>query len=556
MKIAFLRKEGIKTPFMGGDRIEIFPGSDWDPGKYPWDDHGYETTFHAALFYKEKKYELPQIKILVENEKSTHKYFQKILQKKAESYIFFPLNDTKYISLSTDTEFYQTLYSLFNKEKIDEILNNLHDASYIRYSSQLNDNNFLMKEEGFHNSLLRDITSKESLDIGWLIIENRTVAKDVSFDLEFQLDNYANKHKIEINFQESDFPNDINVLIGSNGTGKSQALAHLIDELLGIGKTQQLKRIPVFGQIVVIAYSPFENFRTSLNDVDLKIKSVYKYFGFKDSNGNLDKYLPFKGSIESIFEMLEEDNKKDYLLGRPNKFDTFERVISRAIDFDFIAFELKNDKVDWQPQNNNEIIDGKYYVIKDKDNFIDEIDFYKNMIRKKTGIVFVKNGKALNLSSGQQIFAQLISSIIGSIREDTILLIDEPELYLHPNLEVELIELLKELLKLYRSYSIIATHSSIVAREVPKDYITVLKRKNKDEKIKISRPPFETFGGDIERINSYVFFDKDIEKPFEKWLQKLVNDAGGAKEAIKQYKNELNEESIILMYGMKVDNAD
>jgi hypothetical protein len=120
-------------------------------------------------------------------------------------------------------------------------------------------------------------------------------------------------------------------------------------------------------------------------------------------------------------------------------------------------------------------------------------------------------------------------------------------------LEVELIELLKELLEIYKSYAIIATHSAIVAREVPKNYITVLKRK--EEEILIARPPFETFGGDIERINSYVFFDKDIEKPFERWLQKLVNEAGGAEEAVKKYDSQLNEESIILMYGMKVKDA-
>ncbi len=52
-----------------------------------------------------------------------------------------------------------------------------------------------------------------------------------------------------------------------------------------------------------------------------------------------------------------------------------------------------------------------------------------------------------------------------------------------------------------------------------------------------------------------MFFDKDIDKPFEEWLQKLVNDEGGAEKAIKKYKHELNEESIILMYGMKVKNA-
>jgi len=407
--------------------------------------------------------------------------------------------------------------------------------------------------EGFNSSLLRDMTSKKALEYGWLIIENRTLGKNISFDLNFKLENFDNEHKIEINFKDSIFPQNINVLIGSNGTGKSQTLIYLIDELLGLGTTQQLNKIPVFNQIVVIAYSPFENFLVSLKDTKINIKSVYKYFGFRDENEEFHQKLPFVNSIDSIISIINEDSEKDFFVDRPNKFETFITVIKKAIDFDYIGFEIEEVSSTFQTFSENSIIDNKYYVIKSKDDFLNELNINQNKIIKEQGIIFYKNDKILTLSSGQQIFAHLISSIISSIREDTILLIDEPELYLHPNLEVELIELLKDLLDIYNSYAIIATHSSIVAREVSKDYITVLKKH--DNKVEITRPPFETFGGDIERINSYVFFDKDIEKPYEKWLQKLVNDAGSYEEAIEKHKNKLNEESLIFMYGMSITNA-
>jgi ABC-type multidrug transport system ATPase subunit len=562
MKIFFLRREGLTEKFIKGDRIELYPDTPWDSNGHPWDDYGYRTTFEAKLFYKDKEYDLPNIKILIENKTNTHDVFKKSLKKSKKKYIGFPLKKINYISLPTDILWYKTLYSLAENNKdnslIGDTLKILHDANYIKYKDIENKSYALLESEGFKVSLLRDMTARNSFEQGWLALEEKTrlLQKEISFFLEFHLDSFLNYHKIEINFKKSIFPNNINILIGSNGTGKSQTLSYLIDSLLGIGNSIQLKKIPSFNQIVVIAYSPFESFRTTLKDVDINVKSVYKYFGFRDEEKNFDEKLPSANSVNSLLSMLQDDLDLDFLLDRPNKYDTFMKVIGEAIDFDYIGLAIKEEFPDLEPYDYNEIIDSKYYVIKDKNQFVNEIDEYQKYFKKKKGLVFVKNDKVINLSSGQEIFAQLISSIIGSIREDTILLIDEPELYLHPNLEVELIDLLKELLYIYKSYAIIATHSSIVAREVPQDYITVLKLKEEEKKIKISRPPFETFGGDIERINSYVFFDKDIEKPFEKWLQKLVNDAGGAKEAIKQYKNELNEESIILMYGMKVDNAD
>ena len=561
MKIFFLRREGLTEKFIKGDRIELYPDTPWDSNGHPWDDYGYRTTFEAKLFYKDKEYDLPNIKILIENKTDTHDVFKKLLKKSKKKYIGFPLKNINYISLPTDILWYKTLYSLAENNKdsslVGDTLKILHDANYIKYKDIENISYALLESEGFKVSLLRDMTARNAFENGWSIIEDKiTALKKDLFSLEFQLDGFANIHNVEINFKESIFPNNINVLIGPNGTGKSQTLAYLIDSLLGIGNSIQLKKIPSFNQIVVISLSPFENFRTTLNDESINVKSVYKYYGFRNENKIFNENLPSQNSVNSILSMLQDDLNLDFLLDRPNKYDTFMKVIGKAIDFDYIGFAIKEEFPDLEPYDLNEIIDSKYYMVVDKNQLLNEIENYEEYFVKEDGIIFIKNNKVINLSSGQQIFAQLISSIIGSIREDTILLLDEPELYLHPNLEIELIDLLKELLEIYKSYAIIATHSAFVAREVPQKYIIVFKR-NKNE-IKISRPPFETFGGDLERINAYVFFDKDVDKPFEKWLQKLVNEEGSVQKAIEKYTNQLNEESIILMYGIKrkVDNAD
>ncbi len=547
MKIYFVKREGVKTPFSNNDRIELYPDS--------WNDFGYQTTFKMQLFLKNKSYELPIIKILVEKQNYTHSVFKEILTKGNENFILFPIENLNFISLPTDTEFYMALGSLLEKAEIIQILTDLHDASYIKNTTYLQNLQFMLKDDGFEKSLIRDMTSKKALDTGWLLIEHRTLDKEIDFELNFKLDTFENNHQIHVNFRKSIFPNNINILIGSNGIGKSQTLKYFIEQLLGIETAlPQSEKIPIFNQIVVIAYSPFENYRTNLNNTNLTIKTVYKYFGFRNDSGIFDTRLPYRKSIENIKRMLKEDVQKDYLAKRPNKYNTFISVISSAISFDYLGFELDRE-VDWQPQNDNRIIDKKFYMIVDKNTFLkDDFHIFDDHCSSERGIVFFKNGKKIELSSGQEIFSHMISSIIGSIRDDTILLIDEPEVFLHPNLEVVLIEMLQKILKIYDSYAMIATHSSIFVREIAKDYIIVLKKINNLDQI--ANPPFETFGGDMERINSYIFFDKDIEKPFEKWLEQLVQQEKSLEIAIEKYKNIVNEESLILMLGMEHKNAN
>lgn len=553
MKIIFKRNEKIESSFDNKNRIELYPDTSWDSkNRRPWDDFGYETTFHGMLFYQEEKYDLPDIKILIKEKASTHTYFKNIINDSGKDYIIFPL-DTDYISLPTDIEFYESLKSLFSKEIVVNILKELSDALIIKNTEIFENRKELLNSDGFNSSLLREMTSRKTFENGWSVIQDEITEKDLSFNLYFQLDNYSNSHEIEINLKKDIFPNNINVLIGSNGTGKSQAISYLIDELLNIGKSQQLEELPVFNQIVNIAYSPFENFKLSLDKEKTNIKSAYKYFGFRSKENVFNIVQPNIDSSNSILNMILEDDKKDYIRTRINKFDTFMKVLRRAIDFDFISFKINLDA----PTIETEFIYEKnVYARIERNPLVEFINEYDEEILKQSGIQFFKNDKLLPLSSGQQIFVQLISNIIGSIRKDTLILLDEPELYLHPNLEVALIDLLKELLDVFQSYAIIATHSATITREVPKNYITILKKQKATNTITITRPPFETIGANLERINSYVFFDNTIKKPYEDWLQKLVNKSGSAKEVINKYKYELNEESLILLHGMEPNNGN
>src|SRR3546814_1200385 len=77
--------------------------------------------------------------------------------------------------------------------------------------------------------------------------------------------------------------------------------------------------------------------------------------------------------------------------------------------------------------------------------------------------------------------------------------------------------MLKKILARFNSEALLATHSEVTVREIPAACVHVFEKT--DEGLAIKRPPFQTFGGDVQRISSYVFGDSQASKPFEKWIE-------------------------------------
>jgi len=115
---------------------------------------------------------------------------------------------------------------------------------------------------------------------------------------------------------------------------------------------------------------------------------------------------------------------------------------------------------------------------------------------------------------------------LSLIKPNSLILIDEPENTLHPNLEVDFIRILHSILDDddFKSFAIIATHSSIIAREVPSQFVRVIKIDGEGQPV-ITQPTINTFGADVGTITNYVFDDifKE-EKAYENWfLEEKVN---------------------------------
>jgi energy-coupling factor transporter ATP-binding protein EcfA2 len=280
----------------------------------------------------------------------------------------------------------------------------------------------------------------------------------------------------------------------------------------------------------------------------------------------LGREFPKKNAAHSLIGCLVDDQKYGAIKDWSKKVATMERILKRAFSFDRAAIAVDvNTAVNRYFSNINAIdepfVDGDFsdedgnsaserYIPICSDR-ISELkpDELKASLRERVGVVFLKDGKPIQLSSGQRLFSYIVINILGAIRRNSLILVDEPELFLHPNLEIDFLRMLKSILASYNSKALIATHSIVTVREIPRDCVHVLEKTI--DGIVIKNPPFETFGGDVQRISSYVFGDKAVSKPYEDWLKIKFEEYGSAASLIEALGTDINEELIIEIHAME-----
>lgn len=531
-----------------------------------WDDYGISTTLNAVIYHDSVALLKFSLKLLIEGDKYSPKFMNNLRESGWDGY--FPIPNVNYVSIPDDISFYNILTSKIGKEKTKEVLKLIHDAGYLAKIVRDEVAIELTNSEEFKTSPLREAGARKSFEDGWLQFDNK-LSKIKDFTLNtINLD--GSVEPISFKFNSEKLPYDINVLIGPNGIGKSYTLKSLVEYWLADNsgsKTvlEKNKHIPFdhypnISKLILISYSPFEEFALDLSKTNLKDQDAYKYFGFRknrmhpdgEESVGISRNLPARDSVSSIFKALDDDLKYSFIDNWQSKFDTIFSVLKPAIGFDSIGLDIAGysdgigELISSIGFENVIIREEKRYILIDymiyrklKDQLID----IESKVNVKSGVLFFNKAKLIDLSSGQRLFTYIVINVVGQIKKDSLVVIDEPELFLHPTLEIKFISLLKNILELFNSKAILATHSLAIAREVPANCTHVYRKVG--EVVEIDHPPFETFGGDMQRISSYVFNDNISDKPFESWIDEKIKKYNEPKDLIEFLGKEINEEIMI-----------
>ena len=565
MKVAYLGRQTRRvtpSPMVEGNAIELFSDN--------WDDYGYKTTFSVSCRINDELLELGLVRLLIEEHYTTRTALDDLRSEGWDG--IFPIPDVNYISTPSDITFYEQIAGALGYDEAVDAAKLLHDASYLVRIGENVVAKTMVQSRGFEKSLQRERGSIKAYLDGWRIFERQSIAV---LDLGFKFTNvFGNPTTLEMKFQpENRLPHDINVLIGPNGYGKSQLLHQIVRDWITPSDDDHTGFVqkPNLSQIVVVSYSPFENYPVDLSGQAVQDKEAYRYFGFrhrakptetnKRGRITLSRQFSKRNAAQSLIQCLSDDRRYRTIRDWSRKIETVERVLNAGFSFDFAAVEVESKKKSRSFYFDGEHVkprridlstdDGRRRFIPITSDRIDELnaDRLLDHLIPDSGVSFFSNGELVELSSGQRLFAYVVINILGTMRRNSLILVDEPELFLHPTLEIQFVDMLKTILAKFNSKALLATHSVVTVREVPANCVHVFDRTDND--MVVRNPPFQTFGGDFQRISSYVFGDNAVSKPFERWIHQQLQEVGSAEELMGELGGELNEEMIVQIKAME-----
>ncbi|WP_305839212.1 AAA family ATPase [Photobacterium leiognathi] len=421
-----------------------------------WDDFGYKTTLELTYHSSEGEAGklLGHVKILNKRDNSGYTQF--------EDQEFDNLGED-YCSLGQSSDYYNNIKNL----GLYNILEDIRDCA-------IND---IIKDEfidleGFISSLLRSSRAEKLLYEAKVIFSSQVtvpenINDDFSFNYKIQLPNSREITSIDFNLSKHDvLPYRINIIVGKNACGKSQILSSLALNLSGMalkseGEVSKNNDSFLFGDVHVISYSPFDTF-----------KDLSELNGGKVSKNNINSgLLPY--NFYGIRKIVTIDGKQEVIL---KSHTETKKELSKS--YNEILKRNRRDIL----VTMLEICLGWDVVVGDPKSVLDKYDSF---------------------SSGQKILFKMITDFLSSVEKDDLVLIDEPETYLHPQGVSNFYHCLNKLLSYTQSYCILATHSPILIQETPSKYINIISRVGSN--VRVKKPSSETLGQGLNTIINEVF---------------------------------------------------
>lgn len=465
-----------------------------------WNDYSYRTLYAITLFDESgNKYDLGYIKIA---------NFGQTTVERIELPDEFERLDERYFSLGQSVEYYTTIQSLDPQLK-EMFLASLRDI-IADEELQLR----ALEEEVTTVSLLRDTSIVTIKGQYKRILDGNAILTPYNFSYRTIQTNTEAGYELLFSVQpNSNPPTNIHVLIGRNGVGKTHLLNNMVksfihtDDATGeflVAQDDWGDPEEFFSRVVSVSYSAFDPFKPYLESD----YPNYSYIGLKKPGENTTLKNDDELANEFATSILRDMN--------PAKQQKWIKAVK----------SLESDPL-FARVNVTQILEHAF---------------------GRDAIVRLFN----KLSSGHSIVLLTITKLVEKIEEKTLVLLDEPEAHLHPPLQSAFIRALSDLLVNRNAVAIIATHSPVIAQEVPKSCIWKLSRFGLEANAE--RFEDETFGETIAKLTEEVFSFEVNKSGFYKLLSDDVNDGKTYNQIIAKYNDQLGFEAKLLLRALLLNH--
>lgn len=535
-----------------------------------WDDYfAYNTLYHLNLKLRNSSISIyiGPVKIYSTRNDTTDKV---ILFKT-------PLNnlDESFYSVGQTNDYYHRLKHYLGESKFFLFLKQIRD---IAYDKSLREN--LKGSTVYSQSLLRDSSARHAIDYFEI---NSLKYTNFSFKMK-----NSNNINLEINFDFSEIskdiniPSRINVIIGKNAVGKTFLLSNLAkvlsrksinsDFIIEPSNTDIKNRLKpdefldylLFSKYISISSNLYDNFgetevpnkflslydkisdlsfyidnnilkvnktkpnniinlKNMLDEIEIRLKdkinlhnrgkrnNSYNYIGMRGYNTLMTDTYVFR-SIYSALKDLYADSEYDFDFYYEKRLYSFKKIIKDLIFKDY-------------PDNYHE-----EFIL-----YIENLDYEISVLEGCKQIPFIWN----KLSSGQKSLFFIFINLINCINENSLVIIDEPELHLHPNAISNFLKQLNLILDIFESFAIISTHSPLIVQETPSSKVNIFKT--------IDNYPFidginiETFGTNLNHIIKEIFDVHESESNYREVFTQLINNKFSIESIENMFSNNLSE---------------
>lgn len=446
-----------------GQRADYGPSVE-APSQYPsfvlvfnddWNDYSYETWF--GLFYfgeDERRHFVGELKLIKRDASNTYDELEKAFDG--------PLGE-EFCSLGIESSYYSRIYELFkNTPIINELLTDLRDCAY-------NQNIYedFVGDDGFKTSLLREDSSEQAIKEATFLLSGKDKAAAYSFGLRFAPEYLGGAYtdwNVQLIYDAPPFMRAVG-LIGNNGVGKTQMMKMLISNLISDVKVPQ--SLPLFRSCLAISSTPFDGY----DEIAVENPRIpYQQF-----------------TIEQDTEYTEEE-----------LLDCINVIYTRPLIHRKSMVQLYKESID-------ELLGEEVGAFLKYNDHTDNFDLDKNILHEQISV----------LSSGQLHIFNLLTFIHAHIHLTSLLVIDEPEVHMHPQIIVSFMKMLGGILNRFRSYAVIATHSPLIVREMVGQNVYLMQSVDGGFP-NVSKVAFETFGADASELYMNIFqFDERMSSFYQ-----------------------------------------
>lgn len=455
----------------------------------------------------------------------------------------------RFITLLDGEAAYRQLAEVVGDQQVrTEILMKMNDLVLLRDQGlfdALTDS--LMLTEQFQLGVMRSGSSYRALHRGQRYLFGNitpSTITDTRSGFSFQcplLGFEGSPHTLSVRFVDNEILSDrIHCLVGRNGAGKSRLLREFILHL-GNSIAQAERSTPFLdnfestarGDSIEFVGKDYTQLIAITSDAENSFPSAVRSDSrFEYCLINLHRTEGKEGGTNISTRLLIELMRTSDHIGEESRWQIFRKALSGYIEISDLYLPLLDEATDKRVIT----FGGLKWVNAATLRTVGEqasLGLY-GMIDLSREICFIREGKEVRPSSGERMYFRFALNLLSYIDTAYVLIVDEPETHLHPNLVCDFMNLLYEILTATQSIALIATHSAYVVREVPTHCAHVY---SIDEE-RIPRESFvylKTLGASIESISQAIFADSNAKKFHKQLINSMASEGKSIDELIEAY---------------------